>query len=298
VQQFSASDTIVARSTDTPGPGHSVDIKSFLIKIYPAGHRLGMIPLSGSRFVIGRGNGVDLDLGDSLTSRHHASIERVVGQWMLTDMGSTNGTFVNDARIDHRPLQAGDLIRVGSSILKFLSSTHVEAQYHEAIYQMMVSDALTGAHNRRFFTDALERELARSWRYRRPTSLVMFDIDHFKSVNDRYGHLAGDAVLREVGHRIQQTVRKDEVFARYGGEEFAIILPETPLERAAAFAERIRQLIGQTAFAVDSEMLRVTVSLGVAQVPLDRELTPVELVNVADLKLYEAKQRGRNRVMA
>lgn len=245
---------------------------------------------------MGRGTDCDLSIPDSSASRQHAYIEPRAGNFMLADMGSTNGTHVNDVRIDRRLLEAGDLIRIGSHILKFLSSDHIEAQYHETIYSMMITDGLTGANNKRFLLETLERELVRSFRHGRPVSLVMLDVDYFKEVNDKFGHLAGDAVLREISQRVRENVRKDEIFARYGGEEFTVLLPESNLEEATAFAERIRHLVADNPVNVDGTDISVTVSLGIAHVSGHADVSPEELLAEADRHLYEAKRNGRNRV--
>jgi diguanylate cyclase (GGDEF)-like protein len=186
------------------------------------------------------------------------------------------------------------LLRSGSHIFKFLSSDHIEAQYHETIYTMMITDGLTGIHNKRIFLETLDRELVRSNRHCRPLALVMFDLDHFKSVNDTHGHLAGDAVLREVSARIRASVRKDEIFARYGGEEFAVLLPESNAEEARAFAERLRLLVAETAVSVNENDIPVTISVGVAHNEGMIEPSPEAMIALADQFLYEAKRSGRN----
>lgn len=294
--QPSSKDTIVSKLAEPFAGLKERAGKSCLVKIYPAGIGAGLIELPTSRFVIGRGPDCQLDLPDSAVSRTHAYIEPQGTSFLIADMGSTNGTFVNDEKISKHQLRTADFIRIGSHILKFLSSGHIEAQYHETIYSMMISDGLTGAHNRRFFLDALERELARSVRHKRPLSLVIFDIDRFKLVNDTHGHLAGDAVLREVAGRVLTTIRKDEVFARYGGEEFVVILPEASKEKAAGFAERLRLLTAETPVTVNDIQIAITISAGIAQTSGDREMSAAELIEEADKKLLDAKQSGRNRV--
>jgi glucose 1-dehydrogenase len=180
-----------------------------------------------------------------------------------------HGITVNDIApgaiatpINERTLATGDLIRIGSHIFKFLSND-VEAQYHQTIFSMIVTDGLTGIFSRRFFEEALEREVVRSQRHRRPLALVMFDIDKFKSVNDEHSHLVGNEVLREVCRRIAPSIRRDEVFARWGGEEFVVLLPEAQRQQAAAFAERLRKLVADEPIAVGSVELPITISLGV-----------------------------------
>src|SRR5262249_6513539 len=149
--------------------------------------------------VIGRSSTAGLQLDMDNVSRSHASVARTPLGWVIKDLGSTNGTFVNDVPAREHILRDGDQIRIGRAMLKFLTSGNVEAQYHEEIYRLMTLDGLTQVHNKRFFHEALEREFQRSMRYGNKLTLVVFDIDHFKKVNDTHGHLAGDEVLRRVG---------------------------------------------------------------------------------------------------
>lgn len=259
--------------------------------------------LLGKRFVldrnqIGIGRGADnvivLD-GDSV-SRRHAQIERRSNRWYVVDNGSTNGTYLNEEQIVREaPLNNSDRLKVGPTILKFLSGADAEAKYHEEIYRMTIVDGLTQIHNKRYLYEALEREVLRARRHGRPLSILMFDIDFFKRVNDQYGHLAGDHVLRELARVVQGRIRRDEVFARYGGEEFVIALPETPLEGAVSLAENLRARVAEHTFVFQGERIPVTVSIGAAVLAPD-DKTATELVQRADEKLYEAKRGGRNRV--
>lgn len=272
--------------------------KSCLIRIYPAGIQEGLIDLPGDhRFIIGRGSECDLELPDSAVSRQHACIELNGGRYHLVDLGSTNGTYVNDKLVRDRLLVSGDFIRVGTHIMKFLSSDHIETQYHETIYSMMITDGLTGIHNKRYFLEALEREIVRSQRHRRPLSLAILDIDRFKQLNDTYGHLAGDAVLREMCNRIKTTIRKDEVFARYGGEEFVVVLPEATHKDALGVAERLRLLVADIPFIIDSVQIQVTISIGLSQTCGGEDIDSATLLARADQNLYQAKRSGRNRVV-
>src|SRR5260370_12168546 len=148
---------------------------------------------------------------------------------------------MREARLDN-----GDRIKVGPTIFKYLSGQDVEAQYHEEIYRMTIIDGLTQGHVKRYLLEALEKEIIRARRHARDLSFIMFDIDHFKKINDHHGHLAGDFVLKELARIVQGRIRRDEVFARYGGEEFAIVLPETNLEGARALAEGLREKIDST----------------------------------------------------
>lgn len=259
--------------------------------------------LLGRRFVldvspirIGRGaeNHIVLE-GDSV-SRKHAHMEQRSGAWWCVDDGSTNGSYVNDEQILREArLGNGDRIKVGPTIFKFLSGEDVEAQYHEEIYRMTIIDGLTGAYNKRYFMENLEREIARCSRHGRELSLVIFDIDHFKNINDNHGHLTGDYVLKELARRVRATVRREEIFARYGGEEFTVTLPEATRQNALDFAERIRKLVQKDTFDFEGDRIPVTISIGVGTV--NKEIDPQVFVKMADENLYKAKRAGRNRVV-
>ena len=261
--------------------------------------------LLGKRFVlevspmrIGRGaeNHIVLE-GDSV-SRRHAHFEQRGPAWFCVDDGSTNGSYVNDEQImREQKLANGDRIKIGPTIFKYLTGQDVEAQYHEEIYKMTIIDGLTQAHVKRYLLESLEKEIMRARRHARDLSFLMFDIDHFKKINDIHGHLAGDFVLKDVARIVQARIRRDEVFARYGGEEFGIVLPETNLEGARALAEGLREKIEQSRFVFQNEQIRVTISIGVAALT-DQDRSSMDLIKHADTKLYDAKRAGRNRVVA
>jgi diguanylate cyclase (GGDEF)-like protein len=258
--------------------------------------------LLGKRYVldksplrIGRGgdNHIVLD-GDSV-SRRHSHFERRSNGWFIVDDGSTNGTFLNEEQIKREAgLNNGDRVKVGPTILKYLSGLDAEAKYHEEIYRMTIVDGLTQIHNKRYLFEALDKELIRARRYDRQLSLLIFDIDYFKNINDQYGHLAGDHVLRELARIVQERIRRDEVFARYGGEEFVIALPETSLQGAVTLADNLRARVETHGFSFQGERIPVTISIGCAV--LGEEKNAADLIQLADDKLYEAKRGGRNRV--
>ncbi len=258
----------------------------------------------GKRFVldaasagvgIGRGSDNTIVLESEAISRKHARLEYKQGAWVARDLGSTNGTYVNDEVITDHRLKRADHIKVGDTILKYLSGSDVEAAYHEEIYRMTIVDGLTQAHNKRFMLEQMEKELSRARRYGRPLTLVMFDLDHFKNINDTYGHIAGDFVLRELATLVRARIRRDEIFARYGGEEFAIMLPETDMTGASRLAEEIRALVAEHSFLFEHERIPVTISAGVAQL-IDAMKTSEEFIDASDKMLYESKRGGRNRV--
>jgi diguanylate cyclase (GGDEF)-like protein len=270
-----------------------------VVHIYPTGPGMGTrYPLRDTPVVLGRGNDCDIRINDHSVSRRHARIQPSADGYYAVDLQSTNGTFVNDVVASVSKLRDGDYLRVGNCIYRFLAGGNVEAEYHEEIYRLTIIDALTDIHNKRYLLDFLDRELARSARYGRPLALILFDIDHFKGVNDDMGHLCGDFTLRELAACVKGVIRKEELFARYGGEEFAIVLPETTLEGGLAAAERIRHRVFDHPFQYEDKKYQVTVSLGVAVTSGEPVLTPAELLALADEKLYQAKREGRNRVVS
>jgi two-component system, cell cycle response regulator len=289
--KLTGEETLVAQAAHGP----DVPKEASLVQIYG--------PNVGNRYVldkaettIGRDASNDIHLDNENVSRAHARILNRGGAIVLEDLGSTNGSSVNDQDVKSIELRNDDIIKIGSVILKFLSGGNAEALYYEEIYKLTISDGLTGIANRRSFDDFLERELARAKRYERPLSLALFDIDHFKKVNDLHGHLAGDYVLRRLATKVKALVRREELIARYGGEEFAIVMPETRLDKAEMFAEKVRALVETTPFEFDKRQLQITISVGLAMLgPTVQD--EVSLIKAADACLYQAKNRGRNRVV-
>ena len=275
---------------------HGEAARGYLIHLYPPGQGTWLMPVSNRPLLLGRDAGCDLELADTGVSREHARLEPTNEGVLLVDLNSTNGTYLNDAPVTRQRLASGDRVRIGNQIFKFLASDDLEAQYHETIYALMIDDVLTGVRNKRYLLETLERELSRSRRHERPLSLVLFDLDHFKGVNDEFGHLTGDDLLREVCRRVSSTVRLEEVFARFGGEEFAIVLPEVRGAEAVRFGERVRSLVADAPFDLPSATITITVSVGIASTTGDENLSVADFIRRADEKLYEAKRAGRNRL--
>jgi diguanylate cyclase (GGDEF)-like protein len=276
-------------------PGRiAADIPACVVVLY--GSELGRrVELTRGEIIIGRDDDNAISVALDTISRRHARLFVREHTYMVEDLASTNGTFVNEQEVTQvTPLRNGDLLRCGGAVFKFIEGGNIEALYHEEIYRLTITDGLTQVANKRHFLEFLEREIARATRHGRPLSLVMFDLDRFKSINDSYGHLAGDRVLKGIASLVSGQVRRDELLARYGGEEFAVVLPETSLDAAAGFCERIRNEIEKATFDFDGEPLRATVSLGVTELATSDTLE--SLVARADARLYEAKEQGRNRV--
>jgi two-component system, cell cycle response regulator len=290
--------TVVLDDPPSMGRDDGLPRQACMILIHPKRSELApRVALEAEFYVLGREDDADVLLDRESASRQHAELRRDArGHWVVTDLDSTNGTFVNERRITEVTLEDGDQLRFGDVVYKFLSGSNLESKYHEEIYEMSVRDPLTGIYNRRYFMDSLGRELASASRHRHPLSLVMLDIDRFKQVNDVRGHLGGDAVLRQMAERIRSRMRREDLFARYGGEEFGAILTLTGLEGGLIFAEAVRDLVARRPFSFDGEEFTVTISLGVASTAEGPEATAEPLIQRADERMYEAKRAGRNRV--
>lgn len=245
---------------------------------------------------IGRDRENDIVLDSDSVSRRHARVEHREGQFFVTDLDSTNGTYVNDDAdpISDTQLRRGDQMKIGDTIFKYLSGSDVEAQYHETIFNMTITDGLTDVGNKKRLDQVVQKEIPRAIRHARELSMLMIDIDHFKDVNDTYGHLAGDSVLRDLANIIQKRLRPDDELGRYGGEEFAAILPETALAGAVRIGEDLRALIESHPFLVEGEQIKVTVSIGAAE--LQPGMDSKAFFRAADELLYKAKNGGRNRI--
>jgi len=188
--------------------------------------------------------------------------------------------------------------RIGSTtILKFTYADELEENFQQKMYDAALYDGLTRACNKRHFLDRLPVEISYAKRRLTPLSLLMLDVDHFKQVNDQYGHPAGDQVLATIAQIVRGTIRAEDLFARYGGEEFAVLCRDTALSKAMRLGERLRAKVETHVFQHHAQRIPVTISLGVAAL---REGTDpaTQIIADADAALYEAKRGGRNRVMA
>ena len=282
--------TVISRITERP-----VAKEACLVVIY--GQDLGKkYNLDVATCIIGRSSKSDIQIDQESVSRNHCKLLNTGKSLLIRDLGSTNGTYVNDGPVGEHVLRDGDLIKVGRTIFKFLTGGNIEHAYHEEIYRLTTVDGLTQVYNKRYFLEVLERESSRSHRYGRDLSLIMFDIDHFKQVNDTYGHLAGDHVLKHLAQVIRERIRREDLMARYGGEEFSIILPEIDAYNARQFADKIRRLVERTEFKFEDTLIPITISIGVVSTHAD-VVDPTEFIRLADENLYEAKRRGRNCVV-
>jgi diguanylate cyclase (GGDEF)-like protein len=252
--------------------------------------------LSRPASVLGRGPGASLIVNDARASRRHCKItllpdpvrpaRRVV---LIEDMQSTNGIRVNGRATRRRTLYGGEKILLGNTVFRFERRDAFDAAFYGRLQQLATTDPLTGVGNRLGMAQEMERQESERIRYGRPYTVLIVDLDHFKRINDRFGHAAGDQVLQEVSSAILSNLRDSDHAFRYGGEEFVAILAETKLDGAIAVAERIREGVDAAQVECEGHKVHVTVSVGVAEAGAD-------VLDRADRALYKAKKAGRNRI--
>ncbi len=257
--------------------------------------------LDADETTIGRGREVQVRVEDVGISRAHSRVVRTMeGKFLVEDLGSTNGTFVAGRKIERAELHTGDRIQIGPNVvLRFAILDEAEEQLAHQLYEASTKDALTKVYNRKYFIERLAAEVAYAHRHKSPLSVILFDLDHFKKVNDTHGHLAGDVVLRVVAAQVQRTIRTEDVLARYGGEEFVILVRGIPHPNVAHFGERVRKAVERLTIPWEQITVRATISIGVSShSDLPDTATGDVLLHLADERLYSAKSGGRNRVVA
>lgn len=255
---------------------------------------------AGAELLIGRGDGVGLRVLDPGVSWVHARIRRAGEVVTLEDLRSTNGTYLGSDRIVDRVALPDDA-RIGlgrNTVIRFSRCDALELEAALEQYDTAIRDPLTRLYNRGYFDERIESEVAFAHRHQAPLSLLMLDLDHFKRVNDRFGHPVGDVVLKVVTAAVRRMLRPEDVFARYGGEEFMILLREVTTENALILARRIRERVEGLEMPWEGQVLRITVSIGVTGIgPGEPQIHARALLELADRAMYEAKARGRNRVV-
>jgi two-component system cell cycle response regulator len=259
----------------------------------------GAIQPVGEEVVLGRGEDLPARIDDRGMSRRHARIFKLQNNFYVEDLGSTNGSRVNGTLVQNATkLENGDRIQLGETTLLRVDLVDArEAQAAKKLYESAVRDALTNLFNRGHFDERLVAEFAFAARHGVPLTVALLDIDHFKRVNDTYGHQAGDAVLQATAGAIARTIRAEDEVARYGGEEIVVVARGIDHQQGMLMGERIRATIEALFIPYDAHVIRVTASLGVATMDeTTRFAQPDELLSAADRAVYRAKSSGRNRV--
>jgi diguanylate cyclase (GGDEF)-like protein len=282
------------RSSDAEAAGCEHDACLVVISGEPLGARI-MPGLEGK--VIGRDVASDFRIDQRSVSRRHCRVALEQGCYWIEDLGSTNGTFVNDQPVERVPLRDGDHVRISDTTLKFSAAGNIEASYHSELHENAIRDPLTGLFNRRHATAVLKSQISRAshhpgYRF----AMILFDIDYFKQINDRHGHVAGDRVLQQLGELAQSRVRGGDTLARVGGEEFALVLPDTRGREAFQVAEALCQRVADERFDIGGQTVSITLSAGVTEWQATMKGLE-DLLKATDAKLYRAKHKGRNCVI-
>ena len=290
-----------ASAIEVPAPAAGPPLPAYLI-VLAGGIPGSMLRIQPGPTRIGRAPDNTLALPDPTVSRHQATLRSDEdGRVWINDLGSTNGTFLNGRRLaalDPKPIHDGDRIQFGLAIVvKFVRPDPYEEQFQREMFERTVRDGLTGLYNRSFFLEQADLLADRASRRGLGLAVLMIDVDHFKRINDRFGHPAGDVVLRQAADAIRQATRAEDLVARYGGEEFAVALPIANPEHASNRAERIRRDLAGRRIDVEGRTIKVTVSIGLAFAAADQPRLIANLLSDADIGLYQAKNRGRDRVV-
>lgn len=259
----------------------------------------GLHVLDKDEFIVGRAPEVDLSIDDPGLSRAHARFIRHGNSYFVEDLKSTNGTSVNGERICGLTLlQAGERIQLGRDIvLRFAIQDRLALEAAERVYEQSIRDALTGLHNRRYLEEQLAHKYTCAVRDHTDMAVVIFDVDHFKRINDAFGHQAGDATLQMLGQLLQRHANTSDVIARYGGEEFVLLSAGQTIVEAKQRAETIRQTLASSEQRAEGRSYHATLSAGVASLRHGGYRTINALLSAADQALYRAKETGRNRVV-
>ncbi len=284
-----------SHDTDAPTPGFTLTVLRGGDPDYGA-----VFSFDPGFIIIGRSHHADLLLHDRSISKQHCRIlpteQDGPHPYAIEDLESTNGTRLNGVLVTSiTPLLSGDRIEIGNTVLRFNTQNDLDSEYQNHLLKLATTDPLTSLLNKASLLKELERLLQYSSRYQRPLSLLMIDLDHFKRINDQWGHLTGDRVLQQVAEHLKSVLRQQDIAARFGGEEFTVIMPETTLSGASCLAERLRESITAHPFEVNGTVISLTVSIGVAERESENT-SPSALLDQADQALYFAKNNGRNQV--
>ncbi len=249
--------------------------------------------------IIGRVEDADICLDSPTVSRKHAEIRFDNRNGIfIKDLNSSNGTYVNGKKITETDLQEGDIFSIGIYKLKVASLSKHDTIFFQRMMDNAEKDSLTGMYNKGFITRFLDSATTQSGHVKKLVSVAMVDIDHFKSINDTFGHIAGDAVLKDIAAVFCTYLRSADKYGRFGGEEFLIIFDRTSLHDAQIISERIRKMVMEHKTVYENHAITVTISIGLASNENSQINDAESLIKLADEKLYLAKKNGRNQVVS
>ncbi len=263
------------------------------------GDQIGKIfSLIKQQNIIGRAEDADINLNSSTVSRRHAQINiDDKNSIVIMDLNSSNGTYVNGNRIKEAELHEGDIFSIGIYKLKIASLSKHDTAFFQRMIDGAEKDSLTGVYNKGHIMRLLGSMITQSWHFKRLVSIAMVDIDHFKKINDTYGHIVGDAVLRDIAQLFHVHLRSTDRFGRFGGDEFLIIFDRTSTNDARIISERLRRIITKHKTIYGDKSIEVTVSIGLASNENKQIKDAESFIKLADEKLYSAKKNGRNQVV-
>ena len=246
--------------------------------------------------VFGRGHDADIVIADPKISRRHGAFIVKAGIVVVEDYASTNGTYIDEKRITKETICLLPRIRAGSTYMRIDYKKPGEAQSEQALYQAANTDVLTQIPNRRAFVIRGQEELSFCKRNRSSLTVIMCDVDHFKKINDTFGHPAGDQVLKDLAEMLNKEMRTEDTLARYGGEEFIMLLRGSTENQALVLAERIREKVARKAFIYQHQKIPATLSIGICSRKCALINSLESMIQAADRALYQAKKNGRNQI--
>lgn len=286
---------VVAQTSETTTTGQARS--NPILLQYDGGAAGKRFVLTSDEIVIGRrAEKVQVWIDDASVSREHCRVTFQGTQARVTDLGSLNHTYINDQVVmQSAELCHGDMLRVGNVRLRYFAHGSADQLLFDRIYRMAVQDRMLEVFRKEYVLEKLDEEFRLARTSGEALSVVFFDLDKFKVINDTFGHDAGDHVLKEVCHLVKSSIRPTDVFGRYGGEEFFIVQPRTSVDEAFKFSESVRAQCEKSIIEYEGVIIPVTLSMGVAG--LSSEIAgPIDLIKAADALVYKSKQEGRNRV--
>ncbi|MCU7834764.1 MAG: GGDEF domain-containing protein [gamma proteobacterium symbiont of Taylorina sp.] len=288
--------TVIHKNLILEDPAYSKEITLKPVISVIHGIDKGRIFPFTSSVTIGRGSNADFIINDEQISRIHIKVTLKANAFIIEDMGSTNGTYIEGNKINNLTAVAGSVVHIGESKLVFSLKSEAQIDTEKELYKAAATDALTEISSRLWFMKRADEEIVYARNTDLPLTMIMLDIDFFKKVNDNYGHLAGDYILKQLAAILLKHKRKNDLLGRYGGEEFILLLKDLTAEEAVLISERIRQAVESAEFIYRDHKIPITISMGVCSMQGDNLVDLTNCILIADKLLYKAKENGRNKV--